>query len=279
MNDETNRYFYHMKYILYTICISFVCATSSSFSQTVAFQENFDAGIPPTFTLYNNDGLTPNASVSEYTSAWIEKTDPTDVTNKVASATSYFEPIGRADRWLVTPAIALGAFGNTLSWVGKSHDASYSDSYYVLLSYTNTDVENFTDTLATVFFEDVLWKNHSVNLSELGYDNQTVHIAFVLRSFDGMKLYLDSLQVEKDNPVGIQSTSVANFTIFPNPVTDKINFHSETPIQKAIIRDLNGVAVAESTNESVDISQLASGIYFIELVHSNGILSKRFVKL
>lgn len=267
-----------MKYILYAISIGFLFAASSSYSQTIAFQENFDAGIPATFTLYN-DGLTPNSSVSEYTAAWIAKTDPTDLTNTVASSTSYFEPIGRADRWLITPSILLGSFGNTLSWVGKSHDASYADSYYVLLSNTNTNKESFTDTLAAVFYEDVLWTNHTVDLSGLGYDNQTIHIAFVLRSFDGMKFYMDSLRIEKDNPASIQSKSVSNFTIYPNPATDKINFHSETPIQKAIIRDLNGLEVAESTNQSIDISQLASGIYFIELIHSNGILSKRFVKM
>lgn len=270
-----------MKHLFYTVSIILASSLgSSSIAQTTVLEENFDAGIPASFLLYNNDGYTPHADVSEYADAWISKQDPDDNTNTVASATSYFDQPGMADRWLVTPSLTLGAFGNTLSWVGRSHDASYAESYLVLLSTTGPAVEGFTDTLAAVVNEDIYWTNHAVNLSEKGYDGQTVHIAFVLRTVDGFKFYMDSLKVAKEDPVGVDGTVPAvAFRLYPNPATETITFHSELPVQQAIVRDLNGAVMLQAgSNNEIDVRNLSSGVYFLELVHSEGISSRRFIK-
>lgn len=270
-----------MKHLFYTVSILIASSFGSSISaQTTVLEENFDAGIPASFLLYDNDGYTPHADVSEYSDAWISKQDPDDDANTVASATSYFNEPGMADRWLVTPSLELGAFGNTLSWVGKSHDASYAESYLVLLSTTGAAVEGFTDTLEAVINEDVYWTSHSVNLSEKGYDGQTVHIAFVLRTIDGFKFYMDSLKVTKEDPVGVDAiASATTFRLYPNPATEKILFQSEFPVQQAIVRDLNGAVMLQTGSDNeMDVRNLSAGIYFLELVHSEGTSSQRFVK-
>lgn len=269
-----------MKHLFYTAGIIFASAFAGSLTaQTTVFEENFDAGIPASFLLYNNDGYTPHASVSEYTAAWISKEDPEDLLNTVASATSYFDQPGMADRWLVTPSVVLGAFGNTLTWSGKSHDASFSESYLVLISTAGTSIENFTDTLKAVVNEDVYWTNHSVNLSEAGFDGQTVHIAFVLRTIDGFKFYLDSLKIVGDDPVGLdKKIPVSEFKLYPNPAVEKIVFQSDFPVQQAIVRDINGAIILQTENSEIDVRDLSSGVYFLELIHSDGISSKRFIK-
>lgn len=270
-------YFWSMKQLIYSAGILFMSAFGSA-AQTIAFEENFDSGIPSSFVIYNQDGYTPHADVAEYTNAWISKQDPSDAANTVASATSYFDPVGMADRWLVTPSITLGSFGNTLSWTGKSHDASFAESYLVLLSTTDTAVESFTDTLKAVVNENIYWTNHSVDLSQEGYNDQIVHIAFVLRTIDGFKFYLDSVKVEKDNPVGIDTKTIADFKIYPNPAADFISYKTEFPVQKAIVRDVNGSVIIETTGRQIDVRHLSNGIYFIELIHSSGVSSKRFMK-
>lgn len=268
-----------MKQFIYSAGLFFV-ASFGSLAQTVVFEENFDSGIPLSFTLHNQDGYTPHSSVSEYTEAWMSKEDPTDASNTVASATSYFSPVGMADRWLVTPAITLSSFGNYLSWSGKSHDASFSESYLVLISTTGTSVENFTDTLKAVVNESTYWTNHTVSLSDAGYDDETVYIAFALRTVDGFKFYMDSLKVVGEDPLNTNNlTNISDFKLYPNPATDNIFFQSEFPVQHAIIRDVNGTVVLKTEESNIAIQHLSSGIYFLELVHSNGVSSRRFVKI
>lgn len=268
-----------MKHFIYTAAI----ILSSGFgnqclAQTTILEENFDAGIPSGYMLYNQDGYTPNAAVAEYTDAWIAKQDPADPANTVASSTSYFDQPGMADRWMITPSITLGPFGNILTWKGKSHDASFAESYLVLLSTTGTAVADFTDTLKAVVNEDVYWTSHSVNLSELGYNAQNVHVAFVLRTLDGFKFYMDSLKVVEQDPVGVDNKETIAFQLYPNPATETITFRIEAAVQRAIIRDINGAIVIRSTEQEIDVRNLANGMYFLELVHSNGTTSRRFIK-
>lgn len=261
------------------LSLAAIFMTSSLNAQSVAFEENFDAGIPASFIMYNEDGRTPHASVAEYTSAWISKEDPDDATNITASSTSYFEPVGMADRYLITPAIQLGAFGNSLSWVAKSHDASFPERYLVLLSRTGTAIENFTDTIARVVNEDVVWIRHEHNLSELELDNETVHIAFVLRSVDGFKLYVDSINVTKDDPVSIHEVDAIEFSVYPNPASDEISILTDVQVEELIVTDLKGTAVVKVANATkVDVRNLTTGVYFIEVRTALGSTTKRFVK-
>lgn len=258
--------------------VTFLLTAIAANAQTTIFQENFDAGIPNSFILYNNDGYTPHATVSEYTNAWISKTDPDDATNTVASSTSYFDSPGLADRWLITPSISLSAFGNALSWSGKSHDASYAESYLVLLSTTGTAIENFTDTLAAVVNEDIYWTNHTVNLSDEGFNDQNVHIAFVLRTVDGFKFYMDSLKVTGEDPVGLNKIEEKTFKMFPNPATENISIEADFEIQLVRIRDLNGAVIIETNASQIEVQTLSGGIYLLELIHAGGVTSKKFVK-
>ncbi|MCO5260989.1 MAG: T9SS type A sorting domain-containing protein [Crocinitomicaceae bacterium] len=267
-----------MKQILLAVVGSLFLA-NMIFSQSIAFQENFNAGIPATFTLYNKDGLTPNAQVSEYTNAWISKEDPADATNKVASSTSYFSPVGSANRWLVTPAITLGGYGNSLSWKGKSHDASYSDSYYVLLSKTANVIDSFKDTVAAVFYEDIEWVSHTVDLSELGHDGEVVYIAFVLRTYDGFKLYIDDILVEKEDPASVLEKSILNLSVFPNPATDYLVVYSDVSGLNKVIKDVNGKVILSTNEDKIDVQSLESGIYFIELQYLNTIEVRKIIKI
>src|SRR5690554_3243803 len=114
-----------------------VIISSTLIGQVSILEENFDlSALPANFTIIDNDGNTVSNDVQEYTSAWILKEDPTDATNGTVSSTSYFSPVDRADRWLITPQLTLGASGNFISWSGLSHDASFPDSYKVMISKT-----------------------------------------------------------------------------------------------------------------------------------------------
>src|SRR5690554_6672411 len=135
---------------------------SSLWGQVTLLEENFDdAAFPNGWTVIDNDGHTVDEDVQEYNNAWILKEDPKDATNGTVSSTSYFDPVDRADRWLITPQMTLGNSGNYISWKGLSHDPSFPDSYKVMISKTGNNLNDFTDTLTVISYEEPVWTNHT----------------------------------------------------------------------------------------------------------------------
>ena len=263
------------------LAIALLCGINT-IAQTEIYSEDFQSGIPAAMTIVDNDGFTPNAAVAEYTEAWIAIPDQFDPgnANQVASSTSFFEPVGQADRWLITPAITLGAFGNIASWKAQSHDPSFPDWYYVLVSGTDTQISSFTDTLAIIYGEvaDSLHLNEA-NLSELGFDNQTIHLAFVNRTNDGFKLYLDDISVVKDDPAGIHENELVQVNIYPNPASDYINISGMDIIDRVQVISLDGKVLIESTDSKINIDSLMPGNYIVLIEGDNSIARETIVKL
>ncbi|NRA12044.1 MAG: T9SS type A sorting domain-containing protein [Crocinitomicaceae bacterium] len=245
-------------------------------AQTQVYSENFQNGPPASYTLFDNDGFTPDASVIEFTDAWITLLDPADSTDSIIGSTSFFSPVGQADRWFITPSIVLGAYGNTLYWDAKSHDPSFPDSYIILASKTDNQITSFTDTLVTIIEESTEWSYHDLNLSEAGLDNETVHIAFVNRTDDGFKLYLDSISVWVEDPVGINYLELFEVNVHPNPTNGKVNISGEFDI--AQVHSATGALILESASNLIDLSSYDSGIYLISVQNGDRVYRTRIVK-
>lgn len=260
-----------------------VIASSTLFGQTTILEENFDASVfPASFTIIDNDGHTVANDVQEYSSAWIVKEDPMNATNGTVSSTSYFSPVNRADRWLITPQLTLGTFGNYLSWSGLSHDPSFPDSYKVMISKTGNAVADFTDTLVVMSNEMPIWTSHTALLD--AYVGEDIYIAFVNTTFNGYKLYLDSIKVRKDDPLTVVKEEI-NLAAYPNPVTDILNLSTgNANIQKIVVYNSYGQKVIEEevnnskSNYSIDFTSLETGVYFVSVETSLGILRKKIVK-
>jgi len=285
------------KYFFYIVVSALSCfKTIEAAGQTLIFEEQFDSQIPNDFILYNDD-YTPHADVSEYHNAWIFKTDPQNLLNGVASSTSYFVTPKVTNRWMITPEISLGNNENVISWTAKSHDASFAESYIVLLSETGSNKENFTDTLMVVQNENVDWTLRAVDLSKLGYDGKTIRVAFILATIDGFKFYLDSLKITSDNPpnsvpdpqpvlpipppsnLGIKQTNWMNsIEVYPNPTSHTIIIKSEVAVENINIRDLSCRLILSTDKQKIDVSNIPKGIYFIEVKSKYGIATQRLIK-
>ncbi|WP_107039831.1 T9SS-dependent choice-of-anchor J family protein [Brumimicrobium mesophilum] len=260
-----------------------VIVGSTLYGQTTILDENFDLPtFPSNFSIIDNDGNTVAQDVQEYTSAWILKEDPMDASNGTVSSTSYFSPVDRADRWLITPQITLSSFGNYLSWSGLSHDPSFPDSYKVMISVTGNTIADFTDTITVVSNEAPIWTSHTELLDD--YAGEDVYIAFVNTTFNGFKLYLDSINVRVEDPLSVKTEEI-NLSVYPNPMMDVINLSTGNAIiQKVEIFNsfgqlvLNEEVVDSKTKHSVIVSNLYSGIYFISVETSEGVVRKKMVK-
>ena len=82
---------------------------------------------------------------------------------------------------------------------------------------------------------------------------------------------------------GIVENTIA-FSIYPNPVNDKINIETEVEVEEVVVYTITGVVVGQQTTvngqqtSSIDVSNLNSGIYFVKVVTENREVVKRFVK-
>jgi hypothetical protein len=77
-----------------------------------------------------------------------------------------------------------------------------------------------------------------------------------------------------------------SFNIYPNPVNDKIYIETLTQTQTLTveiydiygrIQNLSNLATQQLSN-SIDVSNLNSGVYFVKVVTENGESVKRFIK-
>ncbi len=256
----------------------FILVASQSFAQVEVYNEDFQAGLPLAYTIVDNDGLTPDAAIVGFDNAWVQLVDPMNSADTIVGSTSFFDPTGQADRWLITPPITIGAYGNILSWEAKSHDPSFPDDYFVLISTTDTQISSFTDTLFSVINELESWQLREVNLSDSGYVNQTVHIAFVNRTVNGFKLYLDDIRMVKEDPVGLTENSITELKIHPNPATNSITIAGFDSLSTVEIYSITGALVQKSTTNKVDVSSLESGRYIVVASDGNIVARTLLVK-
>ncbi len=259
------------------LVIGTLLSTSLAQGQTQIYLEDFNAGIPATYTIVDNDGLTPDVATADFSDAWISLPDPLDSTDTIVGSTSYFDPKGTANRWLITPQITLGAFGNILYWDARSHDASFPDGYFVFASTTDTQLASFTDTLLVVNQELATWNVRSINLSDFGLDNQQVHLAFVNRTYDGFKLYLDSISVFKEDPVGISEATPETIQMSPNPTNGNVYFNLQA--DEVAVYATNGQLQGRFEKvTSINIAELPAGLYWITIQEGGFVTRKKLLK-
>lgn len=76
----------------------------------------------------------------------------------------------------------------------------------------------------------------------------------------------------------------SKFSVYPNPVNDVISINSDNvAFENISLTDINGRIIKETTTNSVmnynfNISDLNSGIYFLKIKTSEGILDKKIIK-
>lgn len=268
---------------VFALIVSLVYFSSIS-AQVTLLEENFDVqGLPVGWERIDNDGNTPDGQVSEYTEAWIYAEDPLNSANGTFSSTSFFDPIDRADRWLITPSITLGTSGNFISWKGLSGDPSFPDSYKVMISTTTTDITAFTDTLVVVSNESPTWTSHEEDLEE--YANQNIHIAFVNTTFDGFKLFLDSVYVREQDPLAINTEGNIGVEVYPNPTQHQLNINTQQPFTSLSIYSVVGNCIQKEVLGSaeklvtLELIDLPAGIYHIHIrLISGAVVQRKFVK-
>jgi hypothetical protein len=290
-------------------------AVATGNSQTTIFQENWDGQGPgiSAWTLYNLDGLTPvgpNGDNNEdlaflvqnawnvLTFAQIEPVNSNNMSGYGISATgmaanvvasnSWYNPVGTANDWLVSPQITIpaGVSEVSLNWAAQSFsdDPNFLEDYQVYVSPTGGNaVSNFTTLLADVDRELTDGSYRSVSL--LPYVGKTIRIAFRDNSVNKFLLFLDNISVTTGNALPVEDFVSSKFSISPIPVKSILSISNieKINVNAISIADLNGRVIKEKKynnvrNIQVDLSELSAGMYVMNINSDQGIATKKIVK-
>lgn len=182
------------------------------------FQENFDGTGPGigAWTVIDNDGQTPAAAVAFITNGWnvIDKQGANGnfggpAGDHAAMSTSWYDPAGTSDDWLISPAVTVSGTAPKLRWDAKAQDADYPDGYRLMLAPNGGNtIQDFTVELLNLAAEDAEWKSRFVDLAP--YMGQSVRFAWVNNSTDKFMLLVDNVSVEDFVPPPAPDCPVLN---------------------------------------------------------------------
>jgi hypothetical protein len=188
-----------------------VSASTFKSINEVFYQNDFQGADPfAQMVMENIDGNTDNPVITaiplDFTAGYILLVLNTDTTNVWAGSNSYFATPAQADRWLITPAIAI-TDSAVLSWNAFSviiQGTGTGESYEVYVTTTiagaapaHTDFTNAPVFTITTEGASPAWASHEVDLKALGFVNQTIYIAFRHTSNDEGVLGIDNILVER----------------------------------------------------------------------------------
>jgi hypothetical protein len=194
----------------------------------------------------------------------------------VAYSTPTGNPVGNYNYPLAAaPGIQLPA--NTFSRIGISYD---KETGWAMIKGPGID-EDGLGVLTTTSLSDEPGEVDIVAFS--GHVPATPNTSAASMIFDNLVVRAS----ETDTLLGLDKSIVSNdlFVVYPNPVNDVVgisllNNNLEIEINKVTVSDVNGRIVKEfnSNLNQLNVSDLNSGVYFLNIETENGKATKKIVK-
>lgn len=158
------------------------------------------------------------------------------------------------------------------------------DSYTQIYKKGGTNLETH-DTLMSPFYATLPhhWRTEYIDITS--YATNDVLVKFESYNKKGNNLYIDNIWVYEGNePVGVNETVTANqVSIYPNPANEVITVNiSDESLSRIEIYDITGKLVLSQTTiqeeTTIDLKDLNSGMYLINIISENAKYSERIIK-
>jgi len=122
------------------------------------------------------------------------------------------------------------------------------------------------------------WNSFDIPLSSFPVVDFTSVYQFKFVGSGGKTVYLDNLYFFNDASTGISKVGSDNgINCFPNPIVDKVTVSANSEIRQVTVRNLLGqsvkTAIVNGLDKTIDLSDVASGNYFITVKLATGTVS------
>ena len=78
--------------------------------------------------------------------------------------------------------------------------------------------------------------------------------------------------------LGTETFTASNFSIYPNPASSTLSISSNETFETVSVYNMMGGEVISTTGNSVNVENLASGVYILKLSNKSQSITKRFIK-
>lgn len=269
-----------MRKTLLSLVAIMLVSFSTSFAQTEILNENFETVIPD-----EDIALTGWVNVAEVgTRAWIGKEYDA---NKYAQFSSYNS--GEANTgWLVTPALDL-TNSTAADFMFDINVGYWTHAGLVVLVSTDFDGTN----VAGATWDDVSSSFTIPTEPTSGYGTFAAAGTMDLASYLGETIYIAFKYTGDDNAsqtttyqvdnvvvtstIGVNEVAKENVAVYPNPAQNQITINAK--IENIKISNTTGQVVYTGQENTIDVSNLSNGMYFIAVEEIDGtVKTGKFLK-
>ena len=211
--------------------------------------------------------------------------------NFSAASASYDNSTGAVlnpDNWLVIGPIDLTNVSDaTMSWRPRGISPNYCAENYTVYVGTENTIENLTSSF--ISFNETIsaatggcgaWADRTIDISAAS--GSLVYVGFRHHaSSDMFQLNIDDLGVTGTS-LGLEDVGESQFLFFPNPVNDVLTINAQVSIDSITVYNMLGQTVITSTpntnDNTVDMSALQTGAYFVQVSINNTLNTVRVIK-
>lgn len=176
------------------------------------------------------------------------------------------------------------SFGNTIN-VASQVLADVANNYHVYSM-------NWSPNQITFLVDDVAYYTYNPSVK----DNNTwpfdldqyliLNIAMggisgaIDPAFTQSPMVIDYVRVYQNSSLSVEDKVGDNFKIYPNPTSNRFNIDSKNKINRIDIYTVQGhrVLAIENSENTIDISNLDQGIYFVKIQSHQNVITKRILK-
>lgn len=209
--------------------------------------------------------------------------DPVDGFDKYMAAWASETPSN--NDWMISPAITLGAAGNTLEFVHKSLSSTYGYETFNVMIYAGSGVPTTTDfTALDTNLTSNSWQSWLTYTKDLdAYAGQTVRIAIQCTSNDAYMFMVDNFKVTTEDTAAVSDLNGTKSSVYPNPVVDSFNVSLSSKFNAnnvtVTVTDMAGKEVKSfGSASSYNVSDLAAGVYVVKITDGKNTETKKIVK-
>tara|TARA_B100001758_G_scaffold132382_1_gene113896 strand:+ start:3636 stop:7028 length:3393 start_codon:yes stop_codon:yes gene_type:complete len=264
--------------------------TTSLITSSSNYQQNFESfNFPP------ESWQTPPSSFS-----WqgiIVDTGSNCLPNKVTFVDHYHINQRGDEAYLISNKVKLG-FGPsaenylTYDYSYSGFSNAYDDGFRIDISndcgYSWDSIYGASGAnLATTSYQSSVWyptcdswKTDSINLTSLGYNNDTIMIRFVAINDYGNQFYLDNVNIKGQNILSNNNSKENDLTLYPNPNNGSFHVISKHRNLDYEIYNLVGKRIKKgkinNQYRKIILSDITTGIYLAKFKNNNVTISKKF---
>jgi hypothetical protein len=235
------------------------------------------------FQVFNATTTVPALTASA-TSNWTARTGNKHMVCFAATTTP--TPPALNDDWLISPQITLGSTGNVLTFWAKACDATFgAEKFKVGISNGNTTANVTLLSVGTITIpSNINWVQYTYSIPS-SFDGQAVYISINCVSDDQFGFAVDDFTVTTTAVASNQSFFANNFSVHPNPANNVLNLSVKNglAVNEIAMIDINGRTVKTISNTlnseiEINVSDLTSGVYMLNVKTDEGVATSKFVK-